>query len=185
MLPVSPLPWEDESRRQELPATLDHIVAGRGRDLIVPRTIVAKIQLTHPAYFVSLYRLGELLERWELVGQSPSSPNRLELYGQLDGVWHTAVIALASDTMPYSVLITFHRVYERKVLSRERNGRLRRRRGPRPDGMDRDLSAEPARVPVSSLRGPDREYTTVAVFPPWRLGDFHLRPRTSGRPTSC
>ena len=127
MLPVSPLSWEDEPRRQELPVTLDSVIAGRNRTLVVPRSIVAKIQVAHPADFVNLDRLGELLDRWELVGHSPNSPNRLELYGQLDGVWHTAVIALASDAEPYSVRITFHRIYERKVLSRERNGRLKRR----------------------------------------------------------
>jgi hypothetical protein len=95
--------------------------------LIVLRSIVAKIRATHPADFASLDRLTEFLDRWELVGRSPNSPNRLELYGQIDGVRHTAVIAPASDAEPFSVLITFHRIYARKVLSRERNGRLKRR----------------------------------------------------------
>lgn len=127
MQPAFPLPWEDESRRQQLPSTLDHILVGRERALIVPRAIVAKVQTTHPADFANLDRLTEFLDRWELFGRSPQSPNRLELYGQLDRIWHTAVIALASETAPFCVLITFHRIYERKVLSRERSGRLRRR----------------------------------------------------------
>jgi hypothetical protein len=93
----------------------------------VPWSIVQKIQTTHPADFASLDRLAEFLDRWELVGHSPKGPDRLELYGQLDGIWYTAVIALARDGEPFNVLITFHRIYERKVLSRERNGRLRRR----------------------------------------------------------
>ena len=127
MLPPSPLSWEDESRRLELPTTLDSVVTIRDRVLVVPRSIVEKIQATHPADFASLERLGEVLDRWELVGLSPSRTGRLELYARLDGIWHTAVIALATEAMPFSVLITFHRVYERKVLSRERSGRLRRR----------------------------------------------------------
>lgn len=127
MLPVSPCPWEDESRRQILPETLAYAMGGQNRILIVPRAIVQKIQERHRVDFANLDGLEELLDRWELVGLSSSGTNRLELYGQLDGVWHTAVIALASETESFNILVTFHRVYERKVLSRERNGRLRRR----------------------------------------------------------
>jgi hypothetical protein len=127
MLPVPPLPWEDPLRRQVLPETLPDVIAGANRVLLVPRSIVVKIQATHPADFANLGRLVELLDQWELVGLSPNRTDRLELYGQLDGVWHTAVIALASENAPYHVLITFHRVHARKVMSRERHGRLRRR----------------------------------------------------------
>jgi hypothetical protein len=127
MLPPSPFPWEDVSRRRSLPATLDYIVADRGRVLVVPRSTVAKIRTTHPADIASLDRLGELLDRWELVGLSPGGSGRLELYARLGGIWHTAVIVLANDTTPFCVLVTFHRIYERKVLSRERSGRPRRR----------------------------------------------------------
>ena len=127
MPPESPLPWEDETRRQQLPATLDQIVTIVGHTLIVPRSIVTKIELRHPTDVANLDRLSEFLDQWQLVGHSPNNPDRLELYGQLDGVWHTAVIAMASDAESFSVLVTFHRVYERKVLSRERSGRLRRR----------------------------------------------------------
>lgn len=127
MLPPSPLPWEDESRRQELPESLDDVLVVRSRVLVVPRSIVAKITARHPADIASLDRLWELLDRWELIGSAPSSPARLEVYGRLDGIWHTVVIAAAGEGAAYSVLVTFHRVYERKVLSRERQGRLRRR----------------------------------------------------------
>jgi hypothetical protein len=127
MLADVPFPWEDESRRQVLPETLAPAITPGSRVLLVPRSIVRKIHQTHPRDVECLDRLAELLDRWELVGLSPNSTDRLELYGQLDGVWHTAVIALASENAPYNVLITFHRVYARKVMSRERHGRLRRR----------------------------------------------------------
>ena len=97
------------------------------RVLVVPRSTVRKIQQTHPLDVQCLDRLAELLDRWELVDRSPNNVDRLELHGRLDGVWFTAVIALAREPTPYNVLITLHRVYERKVLSRERSGRLRRR----------------------------------------------------------
>ena len=127
MLSDVPFPWEDESRRQLLPETLGHAITHVSRVLLVPRSIVRKIQQMHPLDMESLDRLAELLDGWELVGRSPNSVDRLELYGRLDGVWYTAVIALAREPAPFNVLITLHRVYERKVLSRERSGRLKRR----------------------------------------------------------
>ena len=91
MLPVPPLPWEDFSRRLVLPETLLAVTGGHGRYLVVPLTIVHKTQAVHPSDVASLDRLSELLDGWELVGQSPSNPNRVEIYGRLDGIWHTAV----------------------------------------------------------------------------------------------
>jgi hypothetical protein len=108
------------------PESLVGFIAGQSQVLIVPRTIVDKIQARHASDIAHLERLRELLDGWEPVGLSPSGTGRLELYGQIDGVWHT-VVALANEVTPYSVLVTFHRVYARKVLSRERSGRLRRR----------------------------------------------------------
>ena len=127
MLSDVPFPWEDEPRRQLLPETLTHAISPVSRVLLVPRSIVRKIQRTHPSDVENLDRLVELLDRWDLVGRSPNSVDRLELYGRLDGVWYTAVIARARDPAPFNVLITLHRVYERKVVSRERSGRLKRR----------------------------------------------------------
>ena len=127
MQPVSPFPWEDESRRQLLPESLIGFIDVQSRVLIVPRTIVDKIQARHAIDIAHLERLSELLDGWEVVGLSPSGTGRLELYGQINGVWHIVVIALPNEVAAYSVLVTFHRVYERKVLSRERSGRLRRR----------------------------------------------------------
>lgn len=86
MQSVSPFPWEDESRRQMLPESLVGFIAGQSRVLIVPRAIVHKIQTRHAVDIAHLDRLGELLDGWELVGLSPSSTGRLELYGQIDGV---------------------------------------------------------------------------------------------------
>ena len=127
MLSDVPFPWEDESRRRVLPESLAHEITPVSRVVLVPRSIVSKIQQTHPLDVEGLDRLTELLDRWELVGRSPISTDRLELYGRLDGVWYTAVIALAREPAPYNLLVTFHRVYERKVRSRERSGRLKRR----------------------------------------------------------
>src|SRR5947207_1313727 len=93
------------------------------RMLVVPQSIVEKIQARHAADLERLNRLGEFLEHWELFGLSEKGNARVELYGQLDGIWHTAAIALATDAHPFNVLLTFHRIHERKVRSRERSGR--------------------------------------------------------------
>ena len=119
--------WEDAARRQTIPETLLALLGDCPRILIVPQSIVEKIRATHPADLDRFDRLGEFLDQWTLMGSSEKGDARLELYGQLDGIWHTAVIALATDVQPFNVLLTFHRTYERKVRSRERSGRLKRR----------------------------------------------------------
>lgn len=58
---------------------------------------------------------------------SPTRAGRLEVYGIIDGVWHTAVMRVADSESDVNVLVTFHRQYERKVLGRARLGRIRRR----------------------------------------------------------
>ena len=66
MTTESPVPWEDESRRQELPSTLAQVIVVRTRTLVVPRSTVAKIKATHPTDFASLNRLAQLLDGVEL-----------------------------------------------------------------------------------------------------------------------
>jgi len=120
--------WEDATRRRTIPDSLAAWLGDRSRLLVVPYSITEKIRSTHSTDLRRLDRLGEFLDSWEFVGLSDKGSVRLELYARLDGIWHTAVIALATDTQPYNVLLTFHRLYERKVRSRERSGRLKRRK---------------------------------------------------------
>ena len=110
-----------------MPESLLTVVGGLGHYLVVPHSIVHKIHTVHPSDIEGLDRLREILDGWELYGFSPSKADRVEIYGRLDEVWHTAVVAQATVESHFSVLITFHRMYERKVLSRERGGRLIRR----------------------------------------------------------
>ena len=143
-------PWEVEPLRQVLPDSLVRYAGTSQRVLVIPASVVTKIQERHPADVALLARLADFFERWEYVGWSTKGTRRLEVYGRVEHVWHTAVIRVADADLPVNVLATFHHLYERKVQPRFRRGEIEARRaieercGPRPGGNDRDLSAGPA-----------------------------------------
>lgn len=118
--------WEDATLRRELPATLRDLHDSARRAVVVPTQMRDKVVAKHAPDADQLARYGELLRDWEYAGLSPTS-GRLEVYGRLDGVWHTAVIVVDDPRVPVNILTTFHRLYERKVLARARSGRIQPR----------------------------------------------------------
>jgi hypothetical protein len=109
--------------RRSLPLGLQRQLDTDSAELAVPISVRDKIAARHPLDAAALERVGELLDGWELAGMSPKGDGRLELYGRLDNMWFTAVIK-SEATTAINVLITAHRVYARKVRSRERKGHL-------------------------------------------------------------
>jgi predicted xylose isomerase-like sugar epimerase len=103
---------------------VDHIPSGSHRVVVVPLNVVAKIEQRHAADIAAFKRLRELLDSWEFAGLSLSAANRLEVYGRIDSIWYAVMVRLATAETPYNVLVTFHRVYERKVMARYCRGRI-------------------------------------------------------------
>ena len=128
-------PWEVEPLRQVLPDSLVRYAGTSQRVLVIPASVVTKIQERHPADVALLARLADFFERWEYVGWSTRGRRRLEVYGRVDHAWHTAVIRVTDADLPVEVLATFHRLYERKVCtsgkSRLGSGGARSRRAER------------------------------------------------------
>jgi hypothetical protein len=115
--------WEAFEFRQVLPTLFREELQSIADIVVVPKNIVEKIRDYHAADLPSLIRWGELLTNWEVRGISRTNEGRLEVYGKLDGVWFRAVIARDRP----NVLVTFHRVYEKKVRVRvERHGFVQR-----------------------------------------------------------
>lgn len=112
-------PWEVFELRGTLPGVLRNELRSASPIVAVPRNIVEKIRDQHDADYPFLQRWGTVLVEWEISGRSRSDERRIEVYGRLDGIWFRAVIA---HDVP-NVLVTFHRVYEKKVRLRiERDG---------------------------------------------------------------
>jgi len=119
--------WEVVRLRQRMPESLLQFSQSASRILVVPTRVFQKIKARHPTDVTWLERLGEILAGWEYVGLSPKGIERLEVYSRLDGVWCMAVIRLAETDAAVNVLITLHRVYERKVRGRVQDGYLKAR----------------------------------------------------------
>ncbi len=122
------LTWEDPELRQVLPTSLGEFIPPDRRVLAVPANVREKVAERHPDDAAMLAQLGRLIHGWECAGRSPSGGDRVEIYGRLDGMWHTAVLAV-DEGAGVSVLSTFHRVYERRVEARLSSGRITRRAG--------------------------------------------------------
>ena len=123
-----PFPFEDASLRSRLPSDLQHIWSVPTDLVIVPTNIRDKILESHTVDAGVITRIHELLATWQLTGPSPKGTDRFEVYAQMDGVWLTAVVVF-DDEIAANILVTLHRILERKVLSRERRGYLTRRSG--------------------------------------------------------
>lgn len=121
--PVPTQPWEVFELRGTLPRVLRNELRSASPIVAVPRNIVEKIRDQHDADYPFLRRWGAVLTGWEVSGRSKSDERRIEVYGRLDGIWFRAVIA---DDVP-NVLVTFHRVYEKKVRLRIEHGDFAKR----------------------------------------------------------
>lgn len=95
-------------------------------ELIVERAISQKIQRDHPGDWLFVERIELLVTNWQFAGVSPKGENRVEIYGQLDEIWLTAVLR-ADPIDECAALVTLHRIYRRKVESRIRRGYLEMR----------------------------------------------------------
>lgn len=119
----APARWEAPELQQLLPREIARLLNTTSDVLAVPSNVAAKIGERHAADRSLLAQLGDLLERWEILGPSPKDVDRIEVYGRLEGVWVTAVIK-ADHQAGLPVLTTFHRIYARKVESRRGKGYL-------------------------------------------------------------
>jgi hypothetical protein len=124
-LPVQPL--EIRELRQQLQRPLQDLLELSRTEVIVDRTAHRKITSGHPLDAPYLNRLPELFDGWILAGISPKHSSRLEIYCRIDGIWFTVVVR-ADPELGASFLVTLHRLYARKVASRERKGYLIRRK---------------------------------------------------------
>jgi hypothetical protein len=115
-----------EMVRLPLPAPLGLLLGISTHELVVEATISQKIRRDHPGDWLFLERIELFVENWQLAGVSPKGPNRIEVYGQLDEIWLTAVIR-AEPIEQCAALVTLHRIYRRKVESRLRRGYLKKR----------------------------------------------------------
>lgn len=130
--------WEDPSLRRVLPVELRFMLGDAESIVAVPRNVAEKIEERHPLDSALLSRWGEILIHWELAGISPKDPTRIEIYGRIEGIWFTTIIA---RDRPH-ILTTFHRMKVRKMESRIRAGYLRRKGSDScPDEKDRDLQS--------------------------------------------
>ncbi len=119
--------WEDGPLRLNLPDSLLRFSSSCARTLVVPKSVVGKIEVRHPTDVAMVRRLGELFRGWEYAGLSPKGNQRLEVYRQFDGKWYVAVIQMGCRDLGVNVLVTFHQVYARKVRSRVCGGNLKSR----------------------------------------------------------
>lgn len=132
------LDWEEPSLRRTLPDDLRLVLGGAEAIVAVPRNVAEKIESTHPLDSGLLSRWGEILIHWELAGVSPKDETRIEIYGRIEGVWFTTIIARDEP----NVLTTFHRMKVRKLVNRIRAGYLQRKGSDScPDEKDRDLQS--------------------------------------------
>jgi hypothetical protein len=112
-----------ELLRLPLPAPLGLMLGIRPHELVVELAISQKIQRDHPGDSRFLERIEMLVANWQFAGVSPKGMNRVEIYGQLDEIWFTAVMR-ADQNDECAALVTMHRIYRRKVESRLRRGYL-------------------------------------------------------------
>lgn len=115
--------WEDHSRRASIPKSLFEVMRSELDTLFVPKNIVEKIEEAHGGDIGFFDNLSNVLSQWKYAGFSPLHKDRLEVYARIDGIWVTIVIA-SSQEFETPVLITLHRIKERKVNNRIAKGYL-------------------------------------------------------------
>ena len=128
-LPAIPKPeqeyfdWEIKELREEvtsIPGIVDEDDYGT---LVVPINVYQKISTEHQNDLEYLVHLGEVINSWDHIGNSPKDVEKIEFYKELEGVWFTAVVKKDKQLHAY-ILATFHRIYRRKMEKRIASGYL-------------------------------------------------------------
>jgi hypothetical protein len=118
--------WEIPELRTKIQSSFEPFGKPKYENMFVPKNILAKLSGKHAIDMPYINKVGEVVNHWELRGISPKNELAMECYKKLDEIWFIAVIKDDSKMGGY-ILTTFHRLYDRKVMSRLAGGYLVKR----------------------------------------------------------